>query len=891
MKSLFKFAGYGVAISPILFCQLASFLLLVESSYAQASLTESAPQIDLPPSPDQPLPQSEQLAQITDVVLTELEDGLQVVLVISDPSLVEVFQFQEQNTLVVDIAGAQLALPDGETYQQLNPSSTVASLTLEQRGDEVQMTIVGAGETVPNAYLDRLVDALQLDIVTTAIGETDTDLEFEGSGNLRIIVAAEPLPSYRVPTASAGTRTDTDPLNVPQGIQVIPEAVLEDQSSRSLSDTLRNASGVNAGRASTGLRATTAVIRGFESDNVLRNGLRDDTLRISSGITNIERIEILKGPASVLFGAGNIGGTINLVTEVPLEDPRYEFELSTGNNDLYGGSLDVTGPLNETGTLGYRLNMAYENQGSFKDFETSEFFFVAPTFELARTERSSLIVDIEYLESYSDGAAPGLPALSAIGADDNELPQLAALLPEDAPLVGTLDPDVNLGEPDITSSETRVARLGTRLRYDLSDDWTFRGEFLGSFQETPKDSFVVGTGFSQIAGQPDFSLLDRIFIDNISRRDIYTLNANVVGNIDMGGFDQTLLLGAEFSHEDSIDIINQRLFLNFLAPESDPFQIFDPNYDTERFFPGENAFISPERPGSNSVTRSTTLGLYGQTQLNIADKLLLVAGGRFDMADQFFQDAVNRGDTAAINTYDTAFTPRLGVVLKPVDNVSLYASYTESFNPTLGRNIDGDVFIPEEGKQFETGIKASLLDDRLAVSLAYYQLRRNNVVTQDPTPGNDGFQVQVGEQASDGVEFDIVGEILPGWNIIANYAYTDARISEDSVFENGMGLLNAPKHAANLWTSYEIQSGDLAGLGAGIGLYFQGERNGDLRNPFTLPSYTRTDASIFYRGDQFRAQLNFQNLFDIDYFESARDQFRVNPGAPFAVEASLNWEF
>ena len=193
MKSFFEFVGFcrGVAIAPILLCQLAAPLLLIESSDAQDASTESVPQVG-----PEPLltPSEQQLAQITDVVLTELEDGLQVVLVTSDPSLVEVFQFQEQNTLVVDIAGAELALPSA-TYQQLNPVPTVASLTLEQRGNEVQMTIVSAGETALNAYLERLANALQLDIVTTVLGETDPDLEFEGSGNLRIIVAAEPLRS------------------------------------------------------------------------------------------------------------------------------------------------------------------------------------------------------------------------------------------------------------------------------------------------------------------------------------------------------------------------------------------------------------------------------------------------------------------------------------------------------------------------------------------------------------------------------------------------------------------------------------------------------------------------------------------------------------------------
>ncbi|MEO0868979.1 MAG: TonB-dependent receptor, partial [Cyanobacteria bacterium J06642_11] len=443
---------------------------------------------------------------------------------------------------------------------------------------------------------------------------------------------------------------------------------------------------------------------------------------------------------------------------------------------------------------------------------------------------------------------------------------------------------------DITSSETRILRLGTRLSYDLSDDWTLKGEFLGSFQETPQDSFVVGVNFAQSAGQPDFEILERIFLNNISRRDIYTFNANIVGNIDVGGYDQTLLLGAEFSHENSTDILERRIFTPFFSPGSEDFQIFSPNYDPRRFFP-EDDFLSGPLPGTNTTTQTTTVGLYGQAQLNLADRLLVIAGGRFDFADQAFQDTAGRLNvpTDPITTYDTAFSPRIGVVLKPVDNVSLYASYTESFNPTLAQDVEGNAFVPETGKQFETGIKANLFNDRLSLGLAYYQLRRANVTTQDNA--NEGFQIQVGEQASDGVEFDLIGEILPGWNIVANYAYTDARVTEDNEITPGTRLINAPEHSANLWTSYEIQRGELAGLGAAIGVSFQGDRNGDLRDPFVLPSYTRTDASIFYRREHFSTQLNFRNLFNTRYFESSRGQFRVNPGAPFSVEASLKWEF
>lgn len=286
------------------------------------------------------------VVEIIDVQLVKLEDGLKVVLITDSPEDVEVFQFQAGATLTVDITNARLVLEDDASYQQLNPIPSVASLTLEQRGREVQLTVVSNNPEPPVAYFERLMESLQLDLVTVVPGQTDEDIDF-GSNNLRIIVTAAPPDGFRVQEATTGTRTNTALIDVPQGIQVIPEAVLEEQGSTSLADTLRNVSGASAGRASTGLQATTPIIRGFESNNVLRNGLRDDTLRIGAGINNIERVEILKGPASVLFGAGSLSGTINLVTEEPLSEPRYELGASAGSFELLGGEIDWTGPLED----------------------------------------------------------------------------------------------------------------------------------------------------------------------------------------------------------------------------------------------------------------------------------------------------------------------------------------------------------------------------------------------------------------------------------------------------------------------------------------------------------------------------------------------------------------
>ena len=189
-----------------------------------------------------------------------------------------------------------------------------------------------------------------------------------------------------------------------------------------------------------------------------------------------------------------------------------------------------------------------------------------------------------------------------------------------------------------------------------------------------------------------------------------------------------------------------------------------------------------------------------------------------------------------------------------------------------------------------TSRKLDFLDGKLSATLAAYQLTRSNITTPDPI--DPDFSIQVGEQRSRGIELDVTGEILPGWNVTASYAYTDAKITEDNEFAEGNRLENVPDHQASLWTTYEIQSGGLQGLGFGLGLFYVGERQGDLDNSFSLSDYLRTDLALFYRRDRLKVALNFRNLFNTDYFRASNggDLFLFR-GEPFTVIGSVSWEF
>ncbi|MEM9805962.1 MAG: TonB-dependent receptor, partial [Cyanobacteria bacterium P01_D01_bin.56] len=310
--------------------------------------------------------------------------------------------------------------------------------------------------------------------------------------------------------------------------------------------------------------------------------------------------------------------------------------------------------------------------------------------------------------------------------------------------------------------------------------------------------------------------------------------------------------------------------------------IFDPVY---------GAVARPERSDeilSGDTIDTDSLRIYVQDQMQITDELSLVAGISYETTEQTSTDLIDETES---EQNEDAFTPLIGLVYQPLDNLSIYANYSQSFLPNSAITIAGDPLEPEEGEGFEVGLKAELLDRRLLATLAYFDLTKQNVATADPT--NPRFSVATGEQQSQGIELDIIGEILPGWNIIGSYAYIDAEVTEDNRVDPGNRLPGVPEHSASVWSTYKIQSGDLEGLGFGLGFNWVDERQGDLDNSFELDSYFLTNAAISYERDNWQFALNFKNLFDVNFVTGApRTRTRgIEPGEPFTVVGSFSYRF
>ncbi|MEH2242022.1 MAG: TonB-dependent siderophore receptor [Nostoc sp.] len=514
--------------------------------------------------------------------------------------------------------------------------------------------------------------------------------------------------------------------------------------------------------------------------------------------------------------------------------------------------MDFSSPLNSDRTLLYRLNGVYESGGNFRDFDQGvDRFFVSPVLSWKISDRTDLTFEFSYLDDTRPFDITGIPPIGRKIAD--------------IPYSRVVD------EPDNISFRNELS-ASYRLEHRFSENWTLRN----AFRFSSSDQRFIGARYDTL--DETTGNLSRSWSDNSGNNQSYGLQTNLIGKFATGSVKHTLLFGVDLNR----DINDLHNYFAFGGAPS--INIFNPVYRVAPRFRREDL---PFNVTFNN--RLDFLGIYLQDQIALVDNLKLLMGGRFDIVDQETSFTSSAGANTNTQLQQNAFTPRIGIVYQPVPPLSLYASYSQSFAPNSATTVDGSLLEPERGTQYEVGIRGEFLNGRLWANLAAYHLTKSNVATTDPN--NTDFSIPVGEQTSQGIELDVAGEILPGWNVIANYAYTDAKVSKDNSPLEGNRFEDVPYNGASLWTSYQIQRGDLQGLGFGLGLFYVGEREGDLENTYELSSYLRTDASIFYKINNWRAGINFKNIFNVDYIENTYSRQQITPGAPFTVLGTFSIEF
>lgn len=808
--------------------------------------------------------------QITGVKINSTDKGIEVILQTSQGQELQVVNRSAGNNFIADVPNAQLRLPSGNTFKQDNPISGVTAITvINQDTNTVRLTVTGATE-VPKVELFDDKEGLIFGVAAIASTTTPTTpqqppetsqkpepekptsenqpeapSEPENQEPIELVVTGE-QDGYRVPEASTATKTDTPLRDIPQSIQVIPRQVIDDQKVQRISDVLRNVSGVIA--KPTNSTSDTYTIRGFDSTENLRNGFRQDSFTGFTDTANIERVEVLKGPASVLYGQLEPGGVVNYVTKQPLSEPFYSAEFSVGSYSYYRPAIDISGPLNPDKSVLYRLNVAYENSGGFRDFADKEVFTVAPSLTVKFSEDTTLNLEYEYINRKNNYDLGLLPIKESF----------------DFPI------SFNFGEPS-DSYKLEGSRVSAVFSHSFNRNWQFKSGYSAQIVDT-KRSNVQPLDFQNPFEADGRNVLRRYNkVADYSRE--YSWQNDLIGKFNTGSIEHQLLLGVEFGRS----IFGYPFRISYDVP---PLDFYNPVYGA--------AIPTTFDEGFQDERTTNRIGLYLQDQIALLPNLKLLVGGRFDFVrfkNESVTDLINNSEPTMSRRYYEAFSPRVGLVYQPIKPLSLYASYTRGFKPDeFSITVDRSLLEPQKGTQYEVGIKGEFFDGKLAATLAAYEITKTNVATSDIA--NPDFSIAAGEVKSRGIELDITGEILPGWNIIASYAHNDAYVSEDNSLPVGDRLISAPRNSASLWTTYEIQEGNLRGLGIGGGVFFVGDREATLPNTITIPSYVRTDATIFYKQPNYQVGLSFKNLFDNRYYDSTG--FLLTPGAPFTVLGTIS---
>jgi len=659
--------------------------------------------------------------------------------------------------------------------------------------------------------------------------------------------------SYEVTVAATGTRTDTPILDIPQAIQVVPRQVIEDQKPLTLSGILRNVSGFSQTRTDFEV-FRSFKLRGFDVLDTTTDGVRNtDSLNIQpDGLANVERVEVLKGPASALYGRGSIGGGINIVTKKPLPDSHREITLNLGSFKHVQSGVDASGPLNNSKSARYRLIGEYERRDSFIDFIEIEKYQIAPSLQFDLGSSSTLTLQSDY-RYHKQPRYLGLPLYGTIvGTDDIKLP------------LGRF-----LSEPGLDKTKNAGLQSTAILNHRFSTDWSGQVAFRWT-----QNSFFQPTAPPR-ALQADNRTLNRGFNLFDERERESAIEANTTRNVRWGGVEHKVTAGFDYAW--------WRYDSKFFTGAIAPINIENPVYGAR---PTGVFLLADTRDIISSY------GLFAQDQMTLLPKLKAVVGGRFD---RIRNENTDFAVPVSGERKDSQFSPRLGLVVEVAPRASAYGSYSTSIHPNFGEafaNPLSQPFRPQRGRQYEAGVKFDV-SRRLFGTVSVYQVTQKDVLVDDPDDQSGFFSIATGEQRARGMEVDLFWSPINSLDILTSYAFTDAEVRKDTNSTLvGKSLKNVPRHSARVWGKYEFAIGDDSRLGFGAGFTYTDDLPGDLGNTFVVPGYTVSDAMAFFKYKRFTLQVNVYNLFDNEYFHRAAFGTQgIIPGEPLRAVASLGFRF
>ncbi len=703
--------------------------------------------------------------------------------------------------------------------------------------------------------------------------------------------------SYKNSVSFVGTKTATALKDVPQSIAYVTKELILDQGAITVNDVVRNMSGVNPYSfyndfSIRGFRAT-----GNRNSGNLVNGMRTQTsLWRQSSLANIERVEVIKGPASALFGNAAPGGVINRVTKKPLDVARQSVTLTTGSFGTTRAYTDLTGPLNDKKTLLYRLNLGYENTDGFRDLQGLTSYIVAPSFTYRASKQTQLNIDMTYVNHqgkldrgvavFGDGSLFSRP-ISATQSAANDY----------------------LRENSVNLSFALSHRLAQGLLFNSTYLFSSYDEDL--LEHSQDNAFV-----KKADGKDNPSLV----LMRVTQRQRHFRNNNfnnyLTWDVTTGAMKHKLLVGYDhfntrllpgssyieaggylLRNGGTAKTFNVKKSSDYLLDENKNPRTNVPAFDLNSSAGNRYQDISKYIYESKDVKPSDqyTNGVYLQEQLTW-HKFQLLLGARME----WFTDVTQNKNGSESKTHQHAFTPRVGLVYSVVPSTNVYATWIRGFEPqsvaVQSNPGSGGPFDPVESELWEIGAKGEYLNKRLSVTTALFSLRQKNTLYNAGVSGQPDLMVPIGEELSRGVEFDVSGRILPYWSIMANYAFNVAEISKAPEGTKDLNLQRpgTPRHSANLWTKFIVPAGMLRNLGIGVGLNGVSERKGQVgrrENVVAYPGYALLNLALYYKVQEVQIQVNLNNALNKQYYISGYDRLRSFPGAPRNINLTINYRF
>lgn len=754
--------------------------------------------------------------------------------------------------------------------------------------------VVSSGYLQGQTINEKIKDSIAKDSIKMERNELQT-----------VEIVGRSTKKYNSDYSFAATKTAVLNKDIPQSISTVTKELIADKAAFYLADAVKMTSGVIP--ASYYNQYTIRGISQNEEGQII-NGMRTRQYYFLQPLTsNIERVEVIKGPSSATFSSVDPGGSINLVTKKPLAVERKEVSLSVGSFSTFRGTLDFTGPLNESKTLLYRVNAAYQEAKSFRDLVGNKSYLISPSFSYIPNEKTAINTEL-ILSDMTGILDRGQPIFGAVAGVTN---------------LNKTPISLNLGAPsDFFKSKEMI--FMTNLAHKFTSKIGFNASYMKQSWTEDLQEHRTTNGFAvDMNNQPVTSLAMMQFVQRQQYWNVDNLTAFLNFDFKTGKLNHKLLTGYDLSSWNKTKGGGQNAARGYLLNDGSVASTFVPanaaNYQTTTIdgvvLPKPNVnYFNLNNPtytvrSADDYTLNvrtalpsaltTTNAIYIQDMIQW-EKFTFLLGLR----NEWFEDITNYETSNELKVKKTALLPRVGVTYSINKAINVYTTYLEGYQPqsntvTLmpqtGSLPAGSLFDPLESNLKEVGLKATFLDNTMSFNAAVYEINQRNILMNANDPVNPDLLVTRGAERSRGFECDLAGYITPDWQINASYSYIDAKITNDrNESLIGARKQNTPKNSANLWTRYNFKDDSvLKDLGIGFGMQYQSSKIPWFTRDFTIPDFTVFDAALYYKPNKSSLQIavNAGNIFNKTYWLGAQNYLRLFPGMPRNATLTVTYKF